>query len=209
MLLVSLCASSCHSAPPVVAAPAATTAPAPPPPPPPPPPKCEALSENCAATESTLLEVGARGATLAPPPGWKYARLAERALAVSPDGKAILTATEISEGSESAITAALEQLALASAIEKVKFEALKKRLKKSQITEDAKDAKVDLWEISKSTSNGGNPELRDQGAGTLLVFVSRLADNRVVTGLGFVVVPDAEEDAAKIMSAVKSLKGSP
>ena len=186
-----------------------TTTATPAPPPAPPPPKCEALVENCTATESTLLAVGATGATLTPPPGWKYAKLADRSVAVSSEGKSILAATEIADGSDAAILASLEQLVTASAIEKVKFEALKKRFKKPQITVDAKDAKVDLWEVSKATSNGANPELREQGAGTLLVFVSRLADQRVVTGLGFVVVPEAEEDAAKVMAAVQSLKGKP
>ncbi len=208
VLLVSWCASGCHPPPPTVAA-APTATPAPPPPPPPPPPKCEALTENCTATESTLLDVGAQGATLTPPSGWKFARLADRSVAVSAEGKSLLAATEINDGSDAAILAALEQLTAASAIEKVKFEALKKRFKKPQITVDAQDAKVDLWEVSKTTSNGANPELHEQGAGTLLVFVSRVADGRIITGLGFVVVPDAEEDAAKVMSAVQSLKGKP
>jgi hypothetical protein len=209
LLLVGLCASSCHPPPQAVAAGPTTTAPPAPPPPPPPPPKCEALTENCTATESTLLDFGAQGATLTPPSGWTYAKLADRSVALSAEGKSILVATEIADGSDAAILASLEQLTAASLIEKVKFEALKKRFKKPQITVDGKDAKVDLWEVSKATSNGVNPELHEQGAGTLLVFVSRLADNRVVTGLGFVVVPEAEADAAKVMAAVQSLKGKP
>ena len=186
-----------------------TAPPAPPPPPPPPPPKCEALEENCTATEDTLLDVGPQGAVLTPPSGWKYAKLADRSVAISAEGKSIITATEIADGSDAAVLASLEQLVTAAQIEKVKFEALKKRFKKPQITVDAKDAKVDLWEVSKATSNGGNPELHEQGAGTLLVFVARLAENRVVTGLGFVVAPDAEADAAKVMAAVQSVKGKP
>lgn len=161
------------------------------------------------ASESTALEVGAQGATLTPPSGWKFARLPDRSLAVSQEGKSLLAATEIGESSESAILASLEQLTLASDVLKVKFEALKKRFKKPQITVEAKDAKVDLWEVSKATSNGGDPELTGQGAGTLLVFVSRLSETRVVTGLGFVVTPEAEADAAKVMAAVQSLKGKP
>ncbi len=121
----------------------------------------------------------------------------------------MLAASEISDGSDAAILASLEQLTLAYDILKVKFEALKKRFKKPQITVDAQDAKVDLWEVSKATSNGADPELTGQGAGTLLVFVSRVADKRVVTGLGFVVAPEAEADAAKVMAAVQSLKGKP
>ena len=181
----------------------------PPPPPPPPPPKCEALAENCTATESTLLDIGAQGATLTPPSGWKYAKLADRSVAVSSEGKSILAVSEIADGSEAAILTSLEQLTLASDILKVKFDALKKRFKKPQITVDAKDSKVDLWEVSKSTSNGVNPELREQGAGTALVFVARLSETRVVTGVGFVVVPEAEADAEKIMTAVQSLKAKP
>ena len=74
---------------------------------------------------------------------------------------------------------------------------------------DANGTPVDLWEISKSTSNGVNPELRETGVGTLLVFVARLAPDRVITGLGFVVVPEAEADAEKVMHAVQTLKGKP
>ncbi len=105
--------------------------------------------------------------------------------------------------------AALEKLATDSAIEKVNFEALKKRFKKPQISQDANGAKVDLWEVGKATGNGSNPELHAQGAGTLLVFVVHVAAERVVTGLGFVVVPDAQADAEKIMTAVQSSKGMP
>ncbi|MEO6599233.1 MAG: hypothetical protein ABIQ16_05125 [Polyangiaceae bacterium] len=210
LLLVGLGTASCHSQPPAVAAvPTTTPLPAPPPPPPPPPPKCEALTENCTATESTRLDFGAQGAVLTPPSGWRYAKLADRSVAVSAEGKSILAATEIADGSDTAIFASLQQLTAASAIEKVKFEALKKRFKKPQTTVDAKDAKVDLWEVSKATSNGVNPELHEQGSGTLLLFVSRLSDNRVVTGLGFVVVPEAEADAAKVMASVQSLKVKP
>ena len=105
--------------------------------------------------------------------------------------------------------AALLKLTKDSAIEKVKFEAFKKRLKKPQITLDANGSKVDLWEVSKATGNGANPELREQGAGTLLLFVMHVTSDRFVAGLGFVVVPEAQADAEKIMTAVQSLKGTP
>jgi len=190
-------------------APPLAAAPAPPPPPPAPPPKCEALGENCTATEATLLGIGAQGASLTPPSGWKFAKLGERAIAVSAEGKSLLTAVEIADGSESAVLESLEKLSADSAIEKVKFDALKKRLKKPQITVDANGTKVDLWEVGKATSNGVNPELRAQGTGTVLVFVARLSETRVITGLGFVVVPEAEADAEKIMVAVRTLKGQP
>jgi hypothetical protein len=180
-----------------------------PPPPPPPPPECETLSENCTATDAIALAIGAQGATIKPPSGWKYAKESERSVAVGADGKSVLSAVEISSAEEPAILDSLEKQALAAGIEKVKFEALRKRLKKAQNTVDANGTPVDLWEVSKATSNGANPELREQGIGTLLVFVAKLAPNRVVTGLGFVVVPDAEADAEKVMQAVQSLKGQP
>ena len=121
----------------------------------------------------------------------------------------MLTMVEIPSAEEPAILESLEKQTLAAGIEKVKFEALKKRFKKPQITVQAGAVPVDLWEVSKATSNGVNPELREQGVGTLLVFVAKLAPNRVVTGLGFVVVPEAEGDAAKVMQAVQTLKGTP
>jgi len=144
-----------------------------------------------------------------PPTGWKYAKESERSVAVSPEGKSILSAVEIPSADEPAILESLQKQTLAAGIEKVKFEALKKRFKKPQITVKAGETAVDLWEVSKATSNGVNPELREQGVGTLLVFVEKLAPNRVVTGLGFVVVPEAESDAEKVMQAVQTLKGSP
>jgi hypothetical protein len=167
------------------------------------------LSENCTATDATALAIGSQGTTINPPSGWKYAKESERSVAVGADGKSLLSAAEIASAESSAIVESLAKLALAAGIEKVKFEALKGRLKKSQITVDAGGTPVDLWEVSKATSNGVNPNLRNQGAGTLLVFVAKLGPERVVTGLGFVVVPDAEPDAEKVMHAVQTLKGKP
>ena len=144
-----------------------------------------------------------------PPVGWKYAKLSDRSLAAGPDGKSLITAVEIAAASEPAVLESLEKLALASAIEKVKFEALKRRFKKPQITVDAHGTAVDLWEVSKSTANGVNPEVRETGVGTLLVFVARFAPDRVVAGRGVVVVADAESDAEQVMYAVQSLRDQP
>ena len=168
-----------------------------------------ALSENCTATEGTELGIGDQGSAISPPAGWKYAKLSDRSVALSPDGKSLLAALEVPSSGEVAVFSALLKLCEDSAIAKVKSEALKKRLKKPQISLEADGAKVDLWEVSKASGNGSNPELRDQGAGTLLVFVVHVSAERAVTGLGFVVVPDAEADAEKIMAAVKSVKVTP
>jgi len=161
------------------------------------------------ATEATVLGIAEHGSTIAPPSGWKFAKLEDRSVAVSPEGKSMLAATEVPNGEQGTVLAALQKLTTDSAIEKVKFDALKKRFKKPQITLDADGKKVDLWEVSKSTGNLRNPELHEQGAGTLLVFVVHITTERVVTGLGFVVVPDAQTDAEKIMTAVQSVKGTP
>ncbi|HEY5373601.1 MAG TPA: hypothetical protein VIK01_07925 [Polyangiaceae bacterium] len=201
------CLPGCPPKPAVVAAP--PPAAPPPPPPPPAPPKCEALSENCTASEGTKLGIGEQGATIEPPSGWKFAKQSDRSVAVGPEGKSVLAAVEIPSGTEPAVLESLEKLTLATGIEKVKFDALKKRFKKPQITVDANGTPVDLWEVSKSTSNGANPELRETGIGTLLVFVAHLAPDRVIIGLGFVVVPEAEADAEKVMHAVQTLKGKP
>ena len=161
------------------------------------------------ATDAIALTIGTQGASIKPPSGWKYAKESERSVAVGADGKSVLSIVEIASADESAILESLEKQALAAGVEKIKFEALKKRLKKPQNTVDASGTPVELWEVSKATSNGVNPELREQGIGTLLVFVVKLAPSRVITGLGFVVVPDAEADAAKVMQAVQSVKGTP
>jgi hypothetical protein len=203
-----LSATGCHHNQPVVAPSSAVAAP-PPPPPPPPPPKCEALSENCVATDAIALLIGDKGSNIKPPSGWKYAKESERSVAVGADGKSLLSAVEIASADEAAIFAALEKQTLAAGIEKVKYEALKKRFKKPQITVNASGTPVELWEVSKNSSNGGSPELREQGVGTLLVFVEKIAPDRELVGLGFVVVPDAEADAAKVMQAVQTLKGAP
>ncbi|HEY0468735.1 MAG TPA: hypothetical protein VGC79_31290, partial [Polyangiaceae bacterium] len=165
--------------------------------------------ENCTATAGTLLGIGEQGSAIVPPAGWKFAKLSDRSLTVSPEGKSLLAVLEIPSSDETTVLAALTKLTTDSAIEKVKFEALKKRLKKPQISLEANGAKVDLWEISKATGNGSNPELHEQGAGTLLVFVVHVAAERAVAGLGFVVVPEAQADAEKIMAAVTSVKGTP
>jgi hypothetical protein len=206
-LLIALAFPACHQQPPVP--PIAATSSPPPPPPPPPPPKCEALSENCVATDAIALAIGAQGATIKPPSGWRYAKESERSVALGADGKSVLSVVEIASAEEPAILEALQKQTLAAGIEKVKYDALKKRLKKPQITVDASGTPVALWEVSKATSNGVNPELREQGIGTLLVFVAKFAPNRVIAGLSFVVVPDAEADAAKVMQAVQTLKGNP
>ncbi|HEY3665921.1 MAG TPA: hypothetical protein VGL19_07980 [Polyangiaceae bacterium] len=206
LFLVLASAGGCHPKP--VLAPPPPPA-APPPPPPPPPPKCEALSESCIAAEGTALAIGDQGVIIEPPAGWKYAKLSDRSVAVSAEGKSLITAVEIATGTDAAVLDSLEKLTLATGIEKVKLDALKKRFKKPQITVDANGTPVDLWEISKTTSNGVNPELRETGVGTLLVFVARLAPDHVITGLGFVVVPEAEADAEKVMHAVQTLKGKP
>jgi hypothetical protein len=208
-LLGAIGQSGCHHPPALVPTPAPAAPPPSPPPPPPPPPKCEALSENCVATDAIALLIGARGVSIKPPSGWKYAKESERSVAVGADGKSVLSAVEISSAEEPAILDSLQKQTLAAGIEKVKFEALKKRLKKPQITVDASGTPVELWEVSKATSNGANPELRERGIGTLLVFVAKFAADHVVTGLGFVVVPDAETDAEKVMQAVQTLKGKP
>ena len=168
-----------------------------------------ALTENCTATDATLLGIGEHGSTIVPPLGWKFAKLDDRSLALGPEGKSVLTAMEVAARDEGTVLTSLTKLIGDSAIEKVKFGALKKRLKKPQFTLDANGSKVDLWEVSKATGNGRSPELHEQGPGTLLVFVVHVAADRFVTGLGFVVVPEAQADAEKIMTAVQSVKGSP
>ena len=201
------CLSACHPAPAVALPPPAVTVP-PVPAPPPPAPKCQALSDNCTATDDSVLPVGERGTSLAPPAGWKFAKQSELSLAVGSDGKSLLSASEIASGAEADVLESLRKLVLAAHIDNVKLDALKRRFKKPQITVDAHGVPVDLWEVSKATA-GVNPELVGQGSGTLLVFVARLGTDRVVTGLGFVVVPDSEPDAEKVMHAVQSLKVSP
>lgn len=155
-----------------------------------------------------MLAIGDRGTSIAPPSAWNFAKESERSVAVGADGKSLIAAAEIASSAEVDVLEALQKLITSSGIEKVKLEPLKRRFKKPQITVDASGTSVDLWEISKTTALV-NPELHGKGSGTLLIFVARLAADRVVIGVGFVVVPDAEADAEKVMHAVQSLKVNP
>ncbi|MEP7052424.1 MAG: hypothetical protein ABJB12_18800 [Pseudomonadota bacterium] len=203
MSLWFACLAACKPEPAAVAPqPVATPAP------PPRPAQCAALSENCSATDSTVLGIGDHGSSITPPAGWTFAKQSDRSVAVGPDGKALIAAVEIASSTEADVLEALEKLTTASAIEKVKFDALKRRFKEPQLTVNASGIPVDLWEVSKATALV-NPELLGKGSGTLLIFVARLAVDRAVTGLGFVVVPDAEAEAEKVMNAVQSLKVNP
>jgi hypothetical protein len=90
----------------------------------------------------------------------------------------------------------------------VKGDRLKKRLKKPQSTIDANGGTIDLWEITASSQGGIKPKLKDKGAGTALLALGRVATERLVVGLGFVVEPDEHGQAAKIMQSVQSLSVS-
>jgi hypothetical protein len=203
--------SACHHAAPVAAAPPPPpVAPAPPAQPPPaasPARTCETLADNCLAAPGSALAIGNRGAWLVPPAGWVFAKLPEHSIAIGPDGKALLAAVAINAVDDKDVLAAMEKLAGELTIEDVKWDSLKHRLSKPQTSLDAGGAPLALWEINKNISHGSNPQIKGKGEGTLLAFHAKLAGDEMIVGVGFVVVPDAEAEAAQVMQSLQSLKG--
>jgi hypothetical protein len=165
------------------------------------------IEERCATTAQTELEIGDKGAFFNPPPGWIYANLDSGPIALGRDEKSLISITLSASTAPNDVIESLTRLTIESQIDQVRFDALEKRLAKPQSTSDAGGTPIALWEIDKSTQTGPAPTLRGKGDGTLLVFVAPFAADRVLVGLGFAVVPDAQEDAALIMQAVQSVRG--
>jgi hypothetical protein len=184
--------------PPVASAPAA-------PPPPPPPPKCESPEEQCTAEDSTRVEIGDSGIDYAPPLGWRYVKGLDHSRALESQGAAVVGFAVVPEESPNEVLAAAEKLRVALELDGVKVDKLKKRLKKSQQKLQGPHGEIDLWEITAHTQGGTTPALHGKGAGTALLARARVATEREVVVLGFVVEPDDEGRAALIMKAVESL----
>jgi hypothetical protein len=191
--------------PPMQVPPAQTAAPAPATPPPPPAPRCESLAEGCKADESTRVEISQNGVFCTPPSGWTFEKLPDHARTVEPTGVAEVAFTIADSESEADVVKSVEKLAAQMGLEGIKSDRLKKRLKKPQSTLDGNGGTIELWEITGSVQGGAKPKLKDKGAGTALLALARVATERLVVVLGFVVEPDEQGQAGKIMQSVQSL----
>lgn len=203
-LLTAVGCGSPKPPPAVAVAPPPSAAPAPAPPPP--PPKCEDIKEACTADASTKLVVGNTSAWFTPPEGWHYAHDGGGAIAVNPDGTAMLILTPSPDPSD--LAPAVEALVSERGIKGFKVDKLKRRLKKPQQTLPAAEGSVDLWEVDKA-QQGAPLSLQDKGNGTLLVLVGKPAPDHSLLGFGFVVESVAETEAPKIMQSVQTLRGKP
>jgi hypothetical protein len=172
---------------------------------PPPEPRCESLAEGCKADESTRIEISESGVFCTPPPGWTFEKHPDHSRTVEPTGVAEVAFTVADSESEADVLKSVEKLAAAMGLEGIKSDRLKKRLKKPQSTLEGNGGSIELWEITGSVQGGAKPKLKDKGAGTALLALARVATERLVVVLGFVVEPDDQGQAAKIMQSVQSL----
>jgi len=170
----------------------------------PPPPKCESLEEKCAAAADTQLDVGAKGAWFTPPLGWTYAREAERAIALSPDGNAALVLALAPGTKPEEVATTVEALLARLEVQRFKLPSLKKRLKDPESTVPVDGQELRLWEVDKRRQGGQNPEMQSK-PGVALIAVAAFADQPIVAA-GFVVKPEGEAHAAIVMQAVQSLR---
>ena len=136
------------------------------------------------------LEVGARGASFAPPVGWSFAREPERSIAIAPDGTAAVVFAPSLGTRQDEIFAVVQALVARLEISNLKTVSLKKRLDQPDTTLDAEGAGAPLV--------GGRPEAAERRraedevqawrhAGVAAPFV-----DQPVVGVGFVVKPPGE-----------------
>jgi hypothetical protein len=137
--------------------------------------------------------------------GWAFEKLPDHARTVEATGVAEVAFTVAESESEADVIASVTKLAASMGLEGVKADKLKKRLKKPQSTLEGKGGAIELWEITGSSQGGAKPKLKDKGTGTALLALARVATERLVVVLGFVVEPDDQGQAAKIMQSVQSL----
>lgn len=171
--------------------------------PPPPRPGCESLEERCQALPETELDVPASRARFRPPASWTYAKESAAAVAVAPDGNAVLAFAPATSADAEAMAVTLEQLFTRLKITGVQPAYIKGRFQKPDSTLPAEGGELRLWELEKKPVA---PQL-DGKNGSLLVIHTVLGGQPLI-GAGFVVKPQAESQAAPIMAAVQSLRAA-
>lgn len=176
----------------------------PPPKPPPaeaksepePPPKCEKLSEGCAATAQTRVDVGATW-SMSPPASWTYAKETDATVARI-DGAAL--AVTVYDGRDKKAATKRRDDALAVVTTKIGVKLPKKMTwpaKPARIL-TAGEREIALYQLEGSTQEGKS--------GALLVFVARVPSEETLLGVGFVLETDAKESDRAILAGVESLR---
>ncbi len=176
-------------------------------PPPAPPPSCAAATDKCSADEKTRVFIADSGVAYSPPLGWSYVVATDHSRATHPEGLALLGVALAASDAADDLIAGVDQLTKAMAVENVKFDRLKKRLKKAQQEVPGDNGAIDLWEIGAG-NQGGKAPLAAGRKGTALLALAHVATERTMIVLGFVVEPDDQGQAAVIMKAVQSLAES-
>lgn len=161
------------------------------------------------ADEATRAEIAESGVFCTPPVGWTYEKPATHTRALEATGTAQVAFTIADSESESDVLASVGKLASTMGLENIKLDRLKKRLKKPQSSLEGNGGPIDLWEITGPLQGGPKPKLPEKGTGTALLALARVATERLVVGLGFVVDSDEQGQALKIMEAVQSLSVKP
>jgi hypothetical protein len=153
------------------------------------------------------LEIGAHGATFAPPVGWTFAREPERSIAIAPDETAAVVFAPSLGTRRDEIFAVVKALVARLEISNLKTVSLKKRLDQPESTLDVGGQELRLWEVDRKRQPGGSPKMKSR-RGAMLIVAAPFVDQPVV-GIGFVVKPPGEQHAAAVMAAVQSLRAKP
>lgn len=166
-------------------------------PPPPPPPKCEKLTEGCAATADTRVDVGASW-SMTPPTTWTYAKETDATVAKI-DGAALAVTVYDGRGDKKAATKQRDD-ALSVVTTKIGVKLPKKMAWPAKPARVVKvgEGELALYQIEGSTQDGK--------AGALLVFVARVPTEETLLGVGFVVETDAKDSDKAILAGVESLR---
>jgi hypothetical protein len=184
--LIGLATGGCYLLPPPFSSTATTASPPPPSAPDPVPPKCEALLEQCMATESTRALVQDSGWTVAPPPGWTYAQNTEGTL-VEAHGTALgvvaydVPAKKADHRRDEVLHAVLAKLGV----------TFPKAAKLTWPKHPDKVTKVGKIAVSLFQFDGAS---REKKPGPVLVFSARLSASKMLLGVGF--VPDDDDTGA-------------
>jgi hypothetical protein len=212
LCVVALLGVTCRPPPPPPPPPPPAAPPPPPPapaPPPPPAPKCEALEEKCAAQADTRVAFGVLGASFVPPAGWTYAKEPAQAIAVSPDGGAVIVFSD-------ALGKKPEQLweSLSRHVQRLELMGIDKKAldwPKPHAKWQAGILPVSVWQIEKSSGGWAaqRPDPAMKGApGAVLVAVAEQGE-KVVMGLTYLARSAPTGHVGPIKESVESLQVTP
>ncbi len=136
--------------------------------------------------------------------GWLYVKAENHSLAGQHEGAAVMGVLLAKSDEIDDIAEGVDQLRSALAVDGIKLDRLKKRLKKPQQELSSESGSIDLWEIGAGNQSGKAPTAGDH-KGTALLALAHIATERTMIVLGFVMEPDDQGYAGMIMKSVQSL----